>query len=519
MHGHRQVLALIDRGELAATVAGLASAGDYVVCLGAGNITQWAHALPAEIAALASPGCGGRRMMPARKSQALAVRAAAAGARALRRERSAGADHLVPCRRAGGGDVPSGRRRRPRGVHRGEACRGAGHRARSRHPTCWSATAAFRASSFGSAVGLPASSLMTKIRSRQAPARSTSTSPLSALAAEIGGLEFLSGIPGTVGGALRMNAGAYGSEFKDVLVSARVIDGTRRYPRRGGSPTLISLIARCGVPADWIFIGAVLRGRRRRSGARSRRRMDEIRASRESTQPIRSRTGGSTFANPPGAKAWTDRSRPGCRGLAIGGAKVSEQHCNFLINTGTARAADLEALGEEVRRRVLAETGVDAVMGNPPRRRARRWSAAGDGAMSKRVVVLMGGWSSEREVSLVSGAAVSKALAEGGYDVRVIDVVRDPADLIARLTPRPDVIFNALHGRWGEDGTIQGLLDILAIPYTHSGLAGVGAGDAQALGEGDLRAGRHSGRRACRRRSRGVCRAAIRCRVRTSSSR
>ena len=90
--------------------------------------------------------------------------------------------------------------------------------------------------------------------------------------------------------------------------------------------------------------------------------------------------------------------------------------------------------------------------------------------MSKRVVVLMGGWSSEREVSLVSGAAVSKALTEAGYDVRAIDVVRDPTDLIARLTPRPDVIFNALHGRWGEDGTIQGLLDILAIPYTHSGL-------------------------------------------------
>ena len=90
--------------------------------------------------------------------------------------------------------------------------------------------------------------------------------------------------------------------------------------------------------------------------------------------------------------------------------------------------------------------------------------------MSKRVVVLMGGWSSEREVSLVSGAAVSKALAEGGYSVRMIDVTRDPPDLINRLAPRPDAVFNALHGRWGEDGTIQGLLDILAIPYTHSGL-------------------------------------------------
>jgi D-alanine-D-alanine ligase len=90
--------------------------------------------------------------------------------------------------------------------------------------------------------------------------------------------------------------------------------------------------------------------------------------------------------------------------------------------------------------------------------------------MTKRVAVLMGGWSSEREVSLVSGTAVARALGEAGYDVLLIDVARDPADLLARLTPRPDVVFNALHGRWGEDGTIQGLLDILAIPYTHSGL-------------------------------------------------
>lgn len=90
--------------------------------------------------------------------------------------------------------------------------------------------------------------------------------------------------------------------------------------------------------------------------------------------------------------------------------------------------------------------------------------------MNKTVAVLMGGWSSEREVSLVSGAAVARALGEAGYVVTTIDVQRDPADLLARLTPRPDVVFNALHGRWGEDGTIQGLLDILAIPYTHSGV-------------------------------------------------
>lgn len=179
---------------------------------------------------------------------------------------------------------------------------------------------------------------------------------LGALAAQMGGLEFLSGIPGTVGGALRMNAGAYGSELKDVLISARAIDSTGDI-RTVAAADLHFTYRFCGVPADWIFIGAVLGGRRDDARAIGRR-MDEVRTSRESTQPVRSRTGGSTFANPPDAKAWELIDRAGCRGLVIGGAKVSEQHCNFLINTGAANAADLEALGEEVRRRVLVETGV-----------------------------------------------------------------------------------------------------------------------------------------------------------------
>ncbi len=177
-----------------------------------------------------------------------------------------------------------------------------------------------------------------------------------ALDAGIGGLEFLSGIPGTVGGALRMNAGAYGAEFKDVLVTARAVDDDGRV--RVLQPADLGFAyRRCAVPADWIFVDAVLRGSpddRRAIG----RRMEAIRAARESTQPIRSRTGGSTFANPPGAKAWELIDRAGCRGLAIGGAKASEQHCNFLVNTGDATAADLERLGEEVRRRVLVATGV-----------------------------------------------------------------------------------------------------------------------------------------------------------------
>jgi UDP-N-acetylmuramate dehydrogenase len=174
--------------------------------------------------------------------------------------------------------------------------------------------------------------------------------------AGLAGLEFLSGIPGTIGGALRMNAGAYGSEIKDVLVSAEAVDG--RGERHRLAPAEMGFAyRRCGLPDDWIFIAASLSGTAGEAEAIARR-MQEIRVARDGTQPVRSRTGGSTFANPPQAKAWELIDRAGCRGLAMGGAQVSVQHCNFLINTGTATAADLETLGEEVRRRVLAETGV-----------------------------------------------------------------------------------------------------------------------------------------------------------------
>ncbi len=174
--------------------------------------------------------------------------------------------------------------------------------------------------------------------------------------AGISGLEFLSGVPGTIGGALRMNAGAYGGETRDIVRSVRALapDGVIH---RLDADALAFGYRSCALPRDWIFLSARLGGR---LDARDKitERMDEIRRRREDTQPIRTRTGGSTFANPPGAKAWELIDRAGCRGLAVGGAKVSEQHCNFLINTGTASAADLEALGEEVRRRVFAASGV-----------------------------------------------------------------------------------------------------------------------------------------------------------------
>lgn len=174
--------------------------------------------------------------------------------------------------------------------------------------------------------------------------------------AGVAGLEFLSGIPGTIGGALRMNAGAYGTEIADVLVEAQAVGGDGAV-HRVPVADLHMTYRHSGAPADWIFTGAILRGQPDAPLAIARR-MEEIRTARETSQPIRARTGGSTFANAEGAKAWQLIDRAGCRGLQRGGAVVSEQHCNFLINTGNATAADLEGLGEEVRRRVLEATGV-----------------------------------------------------------------------------------------------------------------------------------------------------------------
>jgi UDP-N-acetylmuramate dehydrogenase len=175
--------------------------------------------------------------------------------------------------------------------------------------------------------------------------------------AGIGGLEFLSGVPGTLGGALRMNAGAYGREIKDVLVWAEAVTPEGQVKRV--APDEMALTYRkCGLPADWIFLGARLAGHPDDPEAIGAR-IAEIKSQREDSQPIRTRTGGSTFKNPPGLKAWKLIDEAGCRGLTIGGAQVSKKHCNFLINTGNATAHDLETLGEEVRRRVEATAGVD----------------------------------------------------------------------------------------------------------------------------------------------------------------
>ncbi len=172
----------------------------------------------------------------------------------------------------------------------------------------------------------------------------------------VGGLEFLRGIPGTIGGAIRMNAGAYGREIADVLVAAQAVDGSGGVHQVSADRLGLSY-RHSTAPADWIFTEATLQGRVD-SPAAIRERMTDVGEARRTSQPVTTRTGGSTFKNPPGAKAWELIEAAGCRGLRRGGAQVSELHCNFLINTGNASAADLEALGEEVRRRVKATSAI-----------------------------------------------------------------------------------------------------------------------------------------------------------------
>jgi UDP-N-acetylmuramate dehydrogenase len=174
--------------------------------------------------------------------------------------------------------------------------------------------------------------------------------------AGIAGMEFLRGIPGTVGGFVRMNGGAYGREVQDILVSARVVlrDGTiEEWP----AERLGYTYRHSDLPEGAIVVSAVFRGTPGDPAAIGAE-MDAIARAREESQPLRSRTGGSTFKNPPGHKAWALIDAAGCRGMMLGGAQVSEKHCNFLLNTGDATSSDIEALGEEVRHRVVQKTNI-----------------------------------------------------------------------------------------------------------------------------------------------------------------
>lgn len=175
--------------------------------------------------------------------------------------------------------------------------------------------------------------------------------------AAIAGLSFFRGIPGAIGGALRMNGGAYGGETRDVLVEARGVDRSGQI-RVFNNAAMHYSYRHCGVADDVVFTEALFQGTPG-DHAVIAAEMEKITESREATQPIKSRTGGSTFKNPPGRKAWQLIDAAGCRGLAVGAAQVSELHCNFLINRGGATAADIEGLGETVRARVRETSGVE----------------------------------------------------------------------------------------------------------------------------------------------------------------
>jgi UDP-N-acetylmuramate dehydrogenase len=179
----------------------------------------------------------------------------------------------------------------------------------------------------------------------------------TAAAANLAGLEFYFGIPGTIGGALRMNAGANGAETRDVLLDATGVD------RKGnihtfGNADMKFVYRNCGVDSSIVFTSARLRGKPA-APEDIRARMNEVQTHRETAQPIREKTGGSTFQNPPGNSAWKLIDAAGCRGLRLGGAQVSEMHCNFLINTGNATGHDIETLGETVRERVKQHCGIE----------------------------------------------------------------------------------------------------------------------------------------------------------------
>ncbi|MBB3949193.1 UDP-N-acetylmuramate dehydrogenase [Aureimonas jatrophae] len=177
-----------------------------------------------------------------------------------------------------------------------------------------------------------------------------------ALEAGLGGFHFLHGIPGSVGGAIRMNGGANGVETADRLVEARALD------RSGAVHTLSRAemgftYRHAEAPEELIFVSALFEGPQTDPAA-IRQAMAEVEHHRETTQPVREKTGGSTFKNPPGTSAWREVDRAGCRGFAVGDAEMSAMHCNFMINRGTATGHDLEALGEEVRRRVFQSSGI-----------------------------------------------------------------------------------------------------------------------------------------------------------------
>ena len=356
-HGHPAVTALISPKHLAAVIDDIARPGDVVVCLGAGNITAWAHALPGDLAAIHKdqPQRGGAR----HDGSAPSIRRLVERLPRVRGRYEPMADlGKLTWFRVGG---PAEALFTPADVEDLSAFLKACPRDVALTVIGLGANMLVRDGGVpGVVIRLAKAFAMIEADGLSLRCGAGAINAAVATAARdagIAGFEFLTGIPGTIGGGLRMNAGAYGREFKDIFASATALD-------RSGTIHKLDCAAmgfhyrHIDAAADLIFIGAEIAGVAGDADAITAR-MREIRTEREQSQPTQARTGGSTFANPPGNKAWALIDAAGCRGLTRGGAQVSPKHTNFLINTGAATAADLEGLGEDVRARVLAKSGVE----------------------------------------------------------------------------------------------------------------------------------------------------------------
>ena len=313
-------------------------------------------------------------------------------------------------------------------------------------------------------------------------------------------MEFFFGIPGTIGGALRMNAGANGGETKDVLVEATGIgrDGTRHV---FGNADMKFVYRNSGVDPSIIFTSARFRGQIT-DAETIRARMNEVQTHRETAQPIREKTGGSTFKNPPGNSAWKLIDAAGCRGLRVGGAQVSEMHCNFLINTGNATGHDIETLGETVRERVKANSGIELHweikrIGIDSNHVAKLIIHSSHMARLMRITILFGGTNKERLVSVASAQALHRALPEADlWFWDVADTVHEVSSEVLlehsrpfedefkpgtrglpleaaldKARPEDRVLVLGLHGGRAENGELQAMCELRGIPFTGSGSA------------------------------------------------
>lgn len=284
------------------------------------------------------------------------------------------------------------------------------------------------------------------------------------------GAEFLAGIPGTMGGALKMNAGAFGGETWGIVKQVEMIDGAGKVTLRYPHEFKVSYRSIKNFENEW-FLSCRLHLQQGDSAA-SQQKIKALLEQRAKTQPTNQPSCGSVFKNPEGDYAARLIEKTGLKGYAIGGACVSIKHANFIVNTGNASAADIEDLIHYVQNKVKEHHGVElqteVCMVGEGNVETQNLAALHKPEKFGRVAVLMGGSAAERAVSLRSGAAVYDALKRKGVDAVAIDVTGSPIDALSGI--KVDRVFNIIHGRGGEDGVLQGVLQVMGIPYTGSGV-------------------------------------------------